>query len=87
MTSENKMERHVTTTLEKFWTESGQGDGQGDGEKKDLQSYRRPYMTGQGIEKEEDPVPCNSTLSTLTNKSILLCDWFAFHSRTLCMTY
>ena len=46
----NKMERRVSTRFEKYWTESGRGDGQGDVEKKDRQSYRRPYkayMTGK----------------------------------------
>ena len=33
--------------LQKCWTESGRGDGQGDVEKKDHQSYRRPYMMGK----------------------------------------
>ena len=33
--------------FEKYWTESGRGDGQGDVEKKDNQSYRRPYMMGK----------------------------------------
>ena len=45
--TENKMERRVSTRSEKYWTESGRGDGQGDVEKKDHQSYRRPYMMGQ----------------------------------------
>ena len=34
------MERRVSTRFEKYWTESGRGDGQGDVEKKDHQSYR-----------------------------------------------
>ena len=34
------MERHVPTRLEKYWAESGRGDGQGDVEKKDHQSCR-----------------------------------------------
>ena len=46
-TTENKMERRVSTRSEKYWTESGRGDGQGDVEKKDHQSYRRPYMMGK----------------------------------------
>ena len=46
-TTENKMERHVSTRSEKYWTESGRGDGQGDVEKKDHRSYRRPYMMGK----------------------------------------
>ena len=29
-TTENKTERRVSTTFEKYWTESGRGDGQGD---------------------------------------------------------
>ena len=29
-TSENKMERRMPTRLEKYWTESLRGDGQGD---------------------------------------------------------
>ena len=45
-TTENKMERRMPTRLEKYWTESGRGDGQGDVEKEDHQSYRRPYMIG-----------------------------------------
>ena len=43
-TTENKMERRMSTRFEKYWTESGRGDGQGDVEKKDYQSYRRPYV-------------------------------------------
>ena len=46
-TTENKMERRVPTRFAKYWTESGRGDGQGDVEKKDHQSYRRPYMMGK----------------------------------------
>ena len=45
-TTENKMERRVSTRFEKYWTEIGRGDGQGDVEKKDHQLYRRPYMMG-----------------------------------------
>ena len=37
----------MSTRSEKYWTESGRGDGQGDVEKKDHQSYRRPYMMGK----------------------------------------
>ena len=37
----------METEIAKYWTESGQGDGQGDVEKKDHQSYRRPYMMGK----------------------------------------
>ena len=36
-TTENKMERRVSTRFEKYCTESGRGDGQGDVEKKDHQ--------------------------------------------------
>ena len=36
-TTENKMERR------EYWTESGRGDGQGDMEKEDNQTYRRSY--------------------------------------------
>ena len=46
-TTENKMERRVSVRFENYWTESGRGDGQGDVEKKDHQSYRRPYMMGK----------------------------------------
>ena len=46
-TTENKMERRMSTIFEKYRTESGRGDGQGDVEKKDHQSYRRPYMMGK----------------------------------------
>ena len=45
--TENKMERRVSTRLEKYWTESGRGDGQGDVEKEDLPSYRRHYTMGK----------------------------------------
>ena len=38
---------NLSTRSEKYWTESGRGDGQGDVEKKDHQSYRRPYMMGK----------------------------------------
>ena len=53
-TTENKMERHVSTRFEKYWTESGREDGQGDVEKKDHQLYRRPYMMGKARGKEEE---------------------------------
>ena len=46
-TTENKMERRVSTRFEKYWTESGRGDGQGDVEKKDHQLYRGPYLMGK----------------------------------------
>ena len=46
-TTENKMERRVSPRFEKYWTESGRGDGQGDVEKKDHQLYRRTYMIGK----------------------------------------
>ena len=52
-TTENKMERRVSTRFEKYWTESGRGDGQGDVEKKYHQLYRRPYMMGKARGKEE----------------------------------
>ena len=48
------MERRVSTRFEKYWTESGRGDGHGDVEKKDHQSYRRPYMMGEARGKEEE---------------------------------
>ena len=51
-TTENKMERRVSTRFEKYWTESGRGDGQGDVEKKDHQLYRRPYMMGKARGKQ-----------------------------------
>ena len=53
-TAENKMERRMPTRFSKYWTESGRGDGQGDVEKKDHQSYRRPYMMGKARGKEEE---------------------------------
>ena len=40
------MIRRMRMRHEKYGTESGRGDGQGDVEKKDLQSYQRPYITG-----------------------------------------
>ena len=46
-TTENKMERRVSTIFEKYWTESGRGDGQGDVEMKDHPLYRRPYIMGK----------------------------------------
>ena len=52
-TTENKMEIRMSTRFEKYWTESGRGDGQGDVEKKDHQLYRRPYMMGKARGKEE----------------------------------
>ena len=48
------MERRVSTRFEKYWTESGRGDGQGDVEKKDHQLYRRPYFMGKARGKEEE---------------------------------
>ena len=48
------MERRVSTRFEKYWTESGRGDGHGDVEKKEHQSYRRPYMMGEARGKEEE---------------------------------
>ena len=36
-----------------YWAESGRGDGQGDMEMEDLQLYRRPYMMGKVVGKEE----------------------------------
>ena len=44
----------MSTRFEKYWTESGRGDGQGDVEKKDHQLYRRLYMMGKARGKEED---------------------------------
>ena len=46
----------MSTRFEKYWTASGRGDGQGDVEKKDHQSYdyRRPYMMGEARGKEEE---------------------------------
>ena len=35
-TTENKMERRMSTRFEKYWTESGRGYGQGDVEMEDL---------------------------------------------------
>ena len=43
----------MPTRHEKYWTESGRGDGQGDVEKEDHQSYRRPYMTGKARGKDK----------------------------------
>ena len=54
--TENKMEGRTSGyEIEKYWTESGRGDGQGNVEKEDHQSFRRPYMMGKdgGKEKEE----------------------------------
>ena len=48
----DKMERRVPTRLEKYWVESGRGDGQGDVEKEDQQPYRRPYMMEKARGKE-----------------------------------
>ena len=50
-TAENKMEIRVSTRFEKYWTESGRGDGQGDVEKKYHQSYRRPTYDGRNQRK------------------------------------
>ena len=44
----------MSTRSEKYWTESGRGDGQGDVEKKGHQSYRRTYMMGKARGKEEE---------------------------------
>ena len=42
----------MPTGLEKYWAESGRGDGQDDVEKEDQRSYRRPDMMGKAREKE-----------------------------------
>ena len=42
------------TQLENYCVESGRGDGQGDVEKEDQQSYRRHYMMGKARGKEEE---------------------------------
>ena len=63
-TTENKMERRVSTRFEKYWTESGRGDGQGDVEEKDHQLYRRPYMMGKARGKEEEY--CTATFYSAT---------------------
>ena len=39
----------MSTRFEKYWTDSGRGDGQGDVEKNDHQLYRRPYMMGKEV--------------------------------------
>ena len=39
-TTKNKMDRRFPMSLEKYWTESDQGDGEGDVEMEDHQSYR-----------------------------------------------
>ena len=65
--TENKMEIRVSTRFEKYWTESGRGDGQGDMEKKDHQSYRRPYMMGKARGKDKDIFkPCLFSCEALT---------------------
>ena len=47
------MQRRVPTRHEKYWTESGRGDGQGDVGKEDQQSYRRAYMMGKARGKKK----------------------------------
>ena len=49
--------------LEKYWAEIGRGDGQGDVEKKDHQSYRRPYMMGKEEDCYRNVVHCHETLT------------------------
>ena len=39
--------------MERYRTESGQGDGQGDVEKEDRQTYRQLYMVGKAIGKKK----------------------------------
>ena len=63
-TTENKMERRMSTRFEKYWTESGRGDGQGDVEKKDHQLYRRPYMMGKTRGKEEERTVHTTSLTS-----------------------
>ena len=55
------MERRVSTRFERYWTESGREDGQGDVEKKDHQLYRRPYMMGKAKGKEELKCSCTDS--------------------------
>ena len=69
-TTENKIERRVSTRFEKYWTESGRGDRQGDVEKKDHQLYRRTYMMrkARGKEEEEDMSPIVQATITATRR-------------------
>ena len=46
-TTENKMERRVSSRFEKYWTENGRGDGQGDVEKEDQQSQRLTLLDSE----------------------------------------
>ena len=52
-TTEIKIERRVPTIREKYWSEGGRGDGQGDVEKEDHLSYRRPYTMGNDRGKKK----------------------------------
>ena len=52
-TTEHTMERRMLMRHEKYWTESGRGDGQDDVEKEDLQLYWRPYMRGKQWKKKK----------------------------------
>ena len=61
------MERRVSMIFEKYWTESGRGDGQGDVEKKDHQLYRRPYMMGKARGKEDVFSYYNSKLNAFAS--------------------
>ena len=44
----------MSTRFEKYRTESERGEGQGDVEKKDRQSYWRPYMMGKARGKGKE---------------------------------
>ena len=44
----------MPTRLEKYWSESGLGVGQGDMEKKDYQLYRRSYIVCKTMDKVEE---------------------------------
>ena len=46
----------MPTRIDKYYPESGRGDGQGDVEKEDPQSYLQPYMKGKAREKKIETI-------------------------------
>ena len=57
----------MSTRFEKYWTESGRGDGQGDVEKKDHQLYRRLYMMGKEEDEEDNITYVKRTIAGASN--------------------
>ena len=64
-TTENKMERRVSTRFEKYWTESGRGDGQGMWRRKIISYTGDPTLWEKPEEKKKKKrVPMGSHMKS-----------------------